>query len=110
MGRPMTAHDQSFGPPGGHPHNGHPSPPGNMRTPVPRNPSGQGPVGPQQIEQHYGVSNSFPAKGPPKNKSLTGSASASAESGDSGASANLDSAHSSQVSLGDQQNIAAAVR
>lgn len=113
MGRPMTAHDPSLGPPGA-PYNGHPSPPGNMRTPVPRNPSGQGtPVGPQQIEQHYGVSNSFPAKGPPpKNKSLTGSASASAESGDSGASANLDSStHSSQVSLGDHhQHMAAPVR
>ncbi|KAJ5733090.1 Dehydrogenase multihelical [Penicillium manginii] len=97
-------------PPGGPPYNGHPSPPGNMRTPVPRHPSGQGPVGPQQIEQHYGVSNSFPAKGPPKNKSLTGSASASAESGDSGASANIDSevsAHSSQASLGDQRHITA---
>ncbi|GLI77882.1 hypothetical protein PoHVEF18_006178 [Penicillium ochrochloron] len=111
MGRPMTGHDQSLGPHGGPPHNGHPSPPGNMRTPVPRHPSGQGPVGPQQIEQHYGVSNSFPAKGPPKNKSLTGSASASAESGDSGASANLDSeasAHSSQISLGDHHAIPAA--
>ncbi|KAJ5663150.1 Dehydrogenase multihelical [Penicillium longicatenatum] len=104
MGRPMTAHDPSLGPPGGPLHNGHPSPPGNMRTPVPRMPSGQGPIGPQQIEQHYGVSNPYAAKGPPKNKSLTGSASASAESGDSGASANLDSeasAHSSQISLGD---------
>ncbi|KAJ5719972.1 hypothetical protein N7493_006850 [Penicillium malachiteum] len=104
MARPMTAHDPSLGPGGPH-HNGHPSPPGNMRTPVPRHPSNQGPVGPQQVEQHYGVSNPYPAKGPPKNKSLTGSASASAESGDSGASANLDSeasAHSSQVSLGDQ--------
>lgn len=111
MGRPMTAHDPSMGGPPGGPHNGHPSPPGNMRTPVPRNPSGQAPPGgPQQIEQHYGVSNSFPAKGPPKNKSLTGSASASAESGDSGASANLDSeasAHSSQISLGDQHVVAA---
>lgn len=104
MGRPMTAHDPNLGPPSGPLHNGHPSPPGNMRTPVPRMPSGQGPVGPQQIEQQYGVSNPYAAKGPPKNKSLTGSASASAESGDSGASANLDSeasAHSSQISLGD---------
>ncbi|KAJ5699038.1 hypothetical protein N7462_001043 [Penicillium macrosclerotiorum] len=111
MGRPMTAQDQSLGPPGGPSHhNGHPSPPGNMRTPVPRHPSGQG-NGPQQIEQHYGVSNPYPPKGPPKNKSLTGSASASAGSGDSGASANLDSeasAHSSQISLGDQQQHVAA--
>lgn len=112
MGRPMTAHDPNLGPPGAPPYNGQPSPPGNMRTPVPRNPSGQSlPVGPQPVEQHYGVSNSFPAKGPPpKNKSLTGSASASAESGDSGASANIDSsAHSSQVSLGDQ-HVAAPIR
>jgi hypothetical protein len=108
-GRPMTAHDSNLGPPGAPPYNGQPSPPGNMRTPVPRNPSGHGPpVGPQSVEQHYGVSN-LPAKGPPpKNKSLTGSASASAESGDSGASANIDSAHSSQISLGDQ-HIAAAI-
>lgn len=110
MGRPPTAHDHSFGPPNG-PH-GQPSPPGNMRTPVPRYPPGHGnAVGPQQVEQHYGVSNTFPAKGPLKNKSLTGSASASAESGDSGASANLDSepsSHSSQVSLG--QGVAAPVR
>ncbi|KAJ5946036.1 Dehydrogenase multihelical [Penicillium verhagenii] len=101
MARPMTAQDSSMGPPGGPLRNGHPSPPGNMRTPVPRQPSGPGP---QQIEQHYGVSNPYAVKGPPKNKSLTGSASASAESGDSGASANLDSeasAHSSQISLGD---------
>lgn len=112
MGRPMTGPDPSYGPPGGPPYNGQPSPPGNMRTPVPRNPSGPGaPVGPHPNEQHYGVSNSFPAKGPrPQKKSLTGSASASAESGDSGASANLDSsAHSSQVSLGDP-HVAALVR
>lgn len=112
MGRPITGPDPSYGPPGGPPYSGQPSPPGNMRTPVPRNPSGQGPpVGPHPNEQHYGVSNSFPAKGPrPQNKSLTGSASASAESGDSGASANIDSsAHSSQVSLGDH-HVAALVR
>lgn len=112
MGRPPTVHDPNLGPPGGPTYNGHPSPPGNMRTPVPRHPSGPGPVGPQQIEQHYGVSNSFPAKGLPKNKSLTGSASASAESGDSGASANIDSevsAHSSQASLGGQHITAPAV-
>jgi hypothetical protein len=78
-----------------------------MRAPVPRYPPGHGnAVGPQQVEQHYGVSNPYPAKGTPKHRSLTGSASASAESGDSGASANLDSeasAHSSQISLGAQQ-------
>ncbi|CAI7605812.1 uncharacterized protein N7487_008043 [Penicillium crustosum] len=105
MGRPPIAREHSLGPPGG-PHNGQPSPPGNMRTPVPRYPPGQGnAAGPQQVEQHYGVSNAFPAKGPPKNQNLTGSASASAGSGDSGASANIDSepsSHSSQVSLGGQ--------
>ena len=106
MGRPITS-DQSLGPPSFN-HGGHPSPPGNMRAPVPRYPPGQGiAVGPQQVEQHYGVSNPYPtAKGTPKHRSLTGSASASAESGDSGASANLDpgnSAHSSQISLGAQQ-------
>ncbi|KAJ5772388.1 Dehydrogenase multihelical [Penicillium odoratum] len=111
MGRPMTAHDSNLGPPSGSLHNGHPSPPGNMRTPIPRQPSAQGPIGQQQLEQHYGVSNPYAAKGPPKNKSLTGSASASAESGDSGASANLDSeasAHSSQISLGDHTHPRAA--
>lgn len=112
MGRPPTAHEHSLGPPGG-PHNGQPSPPGNMRTPVPRYPPGQGnAVGPQQVEQHYGVSNTFPAKGPPKNLNLTSSASTSAGSGDSGASANLDSepsSHSSQISLGGQ-GVAAPVR
>lgn len=112
MGRPLTAHEQSLGPPGGS-HNGQPSPPGNMRTPVPRYPPGQGnAVGPQQVEQHYGVSNTFPAQGPPKNLTLTSSASTSAGSGDSGASANLDSepsSHSSQVSLGGQ-GVAAPVR
>ncbi|EPS28460.1 hypothetical protein PDE_03406 [Penicillium oxalicum 114-2] len=111
MARPMTGHEQPMGPHGGHPRNGHPSPPGNLRTPASRQPSAQGPPAPHQLEQQYGVSNSFPIKGPPKNKSLTGSASASAESGDSGASANLDSeasAHSSQISLGDHQALPAA--
>ncbi|KAJ5484231.1 Dehydrogenase multihelical [Penicillium expansum] len=112
MGRPPMAREHSLGPPSG-PHNGQPSPPGNARTPVPRYPPGQGnAAGPQQVEQHYGVSNAFPAKGPPKNQNLTGSASASAGSGDSGASANIDSepsSHSSQVSLGGQ-GVAAPVR
>ena len=91
----------------GMPPNGRPSPPGMMRQPVPRYPPGQGnAVAPQQVEQHAGVSNLYPPKGPPKNvRSLTGSASASAGSGDSGASAQIDSensAHSSQSSLGPQ--------
>ncbi|KAI9035775.1 ketopantoate reductase family protein [Aspergillus affinis] len=114
MGRPGTAQDQHLGPPNGPPHGGHPSPPGQMRAPVPRYPPGQGnAVGPQQVEQHYGVSKPYSAKGTPKHRSLTGSASASAESGDSGASANLDSensAHSSQTSLGAQPPAAMPVR
>ena len=108
MGRPPNGPDANLGPPNGYPpRGGHPSPPGQVRAPVPRYPPGQGTaVGPQQVEQHYGVSNSFSAKPTPKHRSLTGSASASAESGDSGASANIDSgnsAHSSQISLGAQQ-------
>lgn len=83
--------------------NGRPSPPGGgmMRQPVPRHPNG---VAPQQVEQLAGVSERVsalhPPKGPVNKRSLTGSASASAGSGDS---ANIDSepsAHSSQSSLG----------
>lgn len=80
--------------------NGGPSPPGMMRQPVPRYPPGQGnAVAPQQVEQHAGVSN--PLKGPvPKNvRSLTGSASASAGSGDSQHIDSENSAHSSASSL-----------
>jgi hypothetical protein len=81
--------------------NGRPSPPGGMRQPVPRHPPGQGnAVAPQQVEQYAGVSALLPPKGPLNVRSLTGSASASAGSGDS---ANIDSepsAHSSQSSLG----------
>lgn len=109
MGRPMTAQEQqNLGPPNGPLHGPNPSPPGNVRAPVPRYPTGHGhAVNPQQVEQNNGVSNHLPAKGAPNNKSLTGSASASAKSGDSGASANLESensAHSSQISLGAQQH------
>ncbi|KKZ59889.1 alcohol dehydrogenase [[Emmonsia] crescens] len=107
MGRPPPGHDpynaQPMMPPGGRP-----SPPGMMRAPVPKYPPGQGnAVASQQVEQHVGVSNSYPAKGTPNVRSLTGSASASAGSGDSGASANIDSensAHSSQSSLGPHQS------
>ena len=85
----------------GPPMNGRPSPPGGMRQPVPRHPPGQGTsVAPQQVEQFAGVSALNPPKGPINVRSLTGSASASAGSGDS---ANIDSepsAHSSQSSLG----------
>lgn len=84
-----------------HMNGGRPSPPNGVRQPVPRYPPGHGnAVAPQQVEQHAGVS----ALQPPKGKivrSLTGSASASAGSGDS---LHLDSsepsAHSSQSSLG----------
>lgn len=124
MGRPGTAQDHLVPPGGpmngpmnghmnGHMSGGNPSPPGAMRTPVPRHPPGQGnAVGPQQVEQQYGVSKPYSAKGTPKQRSLTGSASASAESGDSGASATHESensAHSSQISLGAQQAAAAAL-
>ncbi|KAI9737852.1 MAG: hypothetical protein M1834_009221 [Cirrosporium novae-zelandiae] len=101
-GRPSPPNDgYPPGPPG--PPNGRPSPPGMMRQPVPRHPPGRGnAVAPQQVEQHAGVSNLYPPKKSPNVRSLTGSASASAGSGDSGASANIDSensAHSSQSSL-----------
>ena len=81
---------------------GRPSPPaGGMMQPVPRHPSGQGnSIAPQQVEQYAGVSALHPPKGPVNVRSLTGSASASAGSGES---ANIDSepsAHSSQSSLG----------
>ena len=86
--------------------NGRPSPPG-LRQPMPRHPPGQGnAVAPQQIEQQTGVSNLYPPKAsqaPHQVRSLTGSASASAGSGDSNRSAPLDSepsAHSSASSLG----------
>ncbi|AEO54870.1 2-dehydropantoate 2-reductase-like protein [Thermothelomyces thermophilus ATCC 42464] len=79
---------------------GRPSPPEGVQQPMPRYPPGHGNnVAPHQVEQHAGVS----ALQPPKSRSarsLTGSASASAGSGDS---TNLDSepsAHSSQTSLG----------
>ena len=106
--------NDGYVPPGGMHPSGRPSPPG-MRQPVPRYPPGQGnAVAPQQVEQHAGVSNLYPPKGlpgpPQKNvRSLTGSASASAGSGDSGASAHLDSdpsAHSSSSSLAPRQRAA----
>ncbi|KAL2161265.1 hypothetical protein VTH06DRAFT_8485 [Thermothelomyces fergusii] len=79
---------------------GRPSPSEGVQQPIPRYPPGQGnTVVPQQVEQHVGVSalQVFKSRSA---RSLTGSASASAGSGDS---ANLDSgrsAHSSQASLG----------
>jgi hypothetical protein len=86
---------QGAGPVG--PMNGRPSPPDGVRQPVPRYPPGHGTaVAAQQVEQQVGVS----ALQPPKAKnirSLTGSASASAGSGDS---TSEPSANSSQSSLG----------
>ena len=106
MGRPSPPEDgyippNGMMPPNGMHSNGRPSPPG-MRQPVPRYPPGQGnAVAPQQVEQHAGVSNLYPPKGPvPKNvRSLTGSASASAASGDSQHIDSENSAHSSASSL-----------
>lgn len=103
-GRPM----QRGSPPNGYAQNGHvngrPSPPGAMRAPMPRHPPGIGnSVAPQQVEQQVGVSTLYPPKSGPQVRSLTGSASASAGSGDSNRSAPIDSepsAHSSSSSLG----------
>lgn len=81
------------------------SPPGEMRAPMPRHPPGHGnAVAPQQVEQQAGVSN-YPLRKamPAQERSLTGSASASAGSGDSNRSARIDmetSGHSSSSSLG----------
>lgn len=114
MGRPSPPNDGYAGHAvsgGVQPNGGPPPPPGMMRQPVPRYPPGQGnAVAPQQVEQHAGVSNLYPPKGPvQKNvRSLTGSASASAGSGDSGASAQIDSensAHSSSSSLGPRHTL-----
>ncbi len=90
-------------PPNGYPGphmNGRPSPPNGVQQPIPRYPPGHGnAVAPQQVEQHAGVSALHPPKG--KNvRSLTGSASASAGSGDSTHLDSEPSAHSSQSSLG----------
>lgn len=87
--------------------NGRPSPPNGVRQPVPQYPPGHGnAVAPHQVEQHAGVSNLHPPSKGKNVPSLTGSASASAGSGES---TNLDtpSAHSSQSSLGARPSIAA---
>lgn len=87
--------------------NGRPSPPNIVRQPIPQYPPGHGnAVAPQKVEQHAGVSNLHPPITGKNVPSLTGSASASAGSGDS---TNLDtpSAHSSQSSLGPRPSIAA---
>ncbi|CAK7268816.1 hypothetical protein SEPCBS119000_003255 [Sporothrix epigloea] len=88
----------------GPPMNGRPSPPAGVRQPAPHYSPGHGNTDvPQQIEQRAGLSSLQPPLG--KNvRSLTGSASASAGSGDS----HLDSepsANSSQSSLGSRQVI-----
>jgi hypothetical protein len=98
-GNPLSPPLKRPSPPNGYMNgvpNGRPSPPG-MRQPVPRHPPGHGnAVAPQQVEQHAGVSNIYPQKQSPQVRSLTGSASASAGSGDSsGASALIDSSNSS---------------
>ena len=108
QGRPSPPNDGYMGP--GHMHsNGGPSPPG-MRQPIPRHPPGQGnAVAPQQVEQYAGVSNLYPPKQGPVQKtvrSLTGSASASAGSGDSAHAESDPSAHSSQSSLAPRLNAA----
>lgn len=86
-------------PPNGFVPNGRPSPPG-MRQPIPQHPGNGAP----HLEQQSGVSrNPYPPKsGSHVVRSLTGSASASAGSGDSNRSAPIDSepsAHSSSSSL-----------
>jgi ketopantoate reductase len=85
--------------------NGRPSPPDGVRQPIPRYPPGHGnAVAPQQVEQHVGVSSLQPPKG--KNvRSLTGSASASAGSGESSHLDSEPSAHSSQSSFGPRPQI-----
>ncbi|KAL8667368.1 MAG: hypothetical protein Q9168_007266 [Polycauliona sp. 1 TL-2023] len=108
-GRPSPPQDGYMGP-GGMP-NGGPPPNGMMRQPVPRHPPGQGnAVAPYQVEQHAGVSNLYPPKGPTQKqvRSLTGSASASAGSGDSAHIDSEPSAHSSQSSLGPRHAAAMA--
>jgi hypothetical protein len=118
-GNPLSPPMKRPSPPNGYPQpngmngvpNGRPSPPG-MREPVPRHPPGHGnAVAPQAVEQHAGVSNIYPHKQSPQVRSLTGSASASAGSGDSsGASALLDSSNSSANSSFGQPRIRPAVR
>ncbi|GAM89639.1 hypothetical protein ANO11243_076780 [Dothideomycetidae sp. 11243] len=83
---------------------GRPSPPG-LSGRLPRQPPALGGVAPpHRMEQQAGVSHHYPqGKLQPQERSLTGSASASAGSGESAHSARLDSdpsAHSSQSSLG----------
>ncbi|MCJ1311537.1 hypothetical protein MMC25_005210 [Agyrium rufum] len=112
QGRPSPPGDGYLAP-NGMP-NGRPSPPGMMRQPIPRHPPGQGnAVAPAQVEQHVGVSNNPypPTKGnPPKIvRSLTGSASASARSGDSAQIDSENSAASSRSSFAPRPLAAAPI-
>jgi Ketopantoate reductase PanE/ApbA C terminal len=78
--------------------NGRPSPPGGVRQPFPKHPAGHGNIlAPQPVEQHVGVSTLYPPKSDSQVRSLTGSASASAKSGES-ASANTGSVNSAASS------------
>ncbi|KAB8337092.1 hypothetical protein FH972_021396 [Carpinus fangiana] len=108
MGQRRPSPGNGYGPPNGMRPNGRPSPP-DMRQPVPRHPPGHGnSVAPQQVEQTAGVSSLYPPKNGVQVRSLTGSASASAGSGDSGQSAHVESgnsAYSSQSSLGPRPSI-----
>jgi hypothetical protein len=99
-GRPSPPGNGYMGPNGMPMMNGRPSPPGMMRQPVPRHPPGQGnAVAPHQVEQHVGVSKQYPNRPPHNVRSLTGSASASAGSGESAQLDSENSAHSSQSSF-----------
>lgn len=81
-------------------------PPSEVRQPTPRHPPGHGnSVAPQQVEQHAGVSNLYPPKNGPQVRSLTGSASASAGSGDSGRIDSENSGYSSQSSFGPRPTV-----
>lgn len=105
-GNPLSPTGQRPSPPNGYVNgmrpgppmmNGRPSPPG-VRQPVPRHPPSHGNVlAPQPVEQHVGVSTLYPPKPNFQVRSLTGSASASAKTGDS-ASANTGSANSAASS------------
>lgn len=111
-GRPMQGRSPTAGPyeNGGSRRS---SPPLDMRAPVPRHPPGHGnAVAPHQVEQQVGVSTYPMKKSRAQERSLTGSASASAGSGDSNRSAPIDSepsAHSSSSSLGPMHARAAAL-
>ncbi|KAI1811083.1 hypothetical protein GGS20DRAFT_137724 [Poronia punctata] len=79
---------------------GRPSPPNGVQQPVPRYTQAHGnAVAPNQVEQRVGVSTLKPPTVKPV-RSLTGSASASAGSGESTSMGSEPSAHSSQSSLG----------